>query len=312
MKVLVTGGTGMVGSGFKNLNNSSYDFVLVGSKDCDLTQEHSTHQLIKEISPDAIIHLAARVGGVKGNTDFVADFYRENIAINTNVLSSAANLGIKKVISLLSTCIYPDKVTYPLTEDQIHNGEPHPSNFGYAYAKRMLDIHSRALRQQYGCNFITAVPNNLYGPEDNFDLQNGHVIPAIIRKIWEAKNNLSDPIFWGDGRPLREFTFAPDVAKILIFLLENYDGSSPVNIGNLQEISIGKIVQKVAKQLDYVGPIYWDINKPSGQFKKPSSNEKLIKLGWKESHYVPFDEGIKRTCEWFVQNYPNVRGISEK
>ena len=309
MRVLVTGGTGMVGAGFKNLNNSAYDFVLVGSKDCDLAQEHSTHRLIKEISPDAIIHLAARVGGVKGNTDFVADFFEDNIAMNTNVLQSAANHRIRKVISLLSTCVYPDKVDYPLTEDQIHNGPPHPSNFGYAYAKRMLDVHSRALRQQYGCNFICAVPNNLYGPHDNFDLENGHVIPAIIRKVWVAKLSGISPVFWSDGSALREFTYAPDLAGILLYLLDEYNDPDPINIGITEERSIKSVVKLVCGNLGYDGDVIWDETQPAGQHRKPSSNKKLIDLGWEKNDYTSFDIGLKRTCDWFIKNYPDVRGV---
>ena len=169
MKVLITGGSGLVGSSFKNIDTNN-QLILVGSSDADLKNRKETENLIAKNQPDAIIHLAAKVGGVKGNSDFVADFFHENVLINTNVLNSARQFRVPKVVSLLSTCIYPDNPTYPLSEDQIHNGEPHPSNFGYAYAKRMLEIHSRAIRLQYGLNYITAVPNNIYGIKDNFDL----------------------------------------------------------------------------------------------------------------------------------------------
>jgi len=311
MKVLVTGGTGMVGSAFKDVESQypQYDFILLGSEDCDLTNENQTRSMIRHQKPDAIIHLAAKVGGVKGNSEFVADFYSDNIRMNTNILDAAHSYNVKKVLSLLSTCVYPDKANYPLTEKQIHLGPPHLSNFGYAYAKRMLDVQSRALRQQYGCNFICAVPNNLYGPHDNFDLENGHVIPAIIRKIWEAKHNGVEPVFWGDGKPLREFTFSQDIPRALLFLLENYDSPEPINIGNVKEMSIAVVVQKVCQKLQYNGPIYWNINQPSGQFRKPSSNINFIKLGWKDSSYVSFDEGIEITCNWFVEKYPNIRGL---
>lgn len=298
----------MVGSAFKKAK-TNHDIKLLSSKDANLLNSEDFKILLDKESPDAVIHLAAKVGGVKGNTNFIADFYSENIKINCNVLDACNNLGIKKVVSLLSTCVYPDNVKYPLTEDQIHNGEPHQSNFGYAYAKRMLDIHSRALRQQYNRNYICAVPNNLYGLYDNFDLDNGHVIPAIIRKIWEAKNNKNIPTFWGDGTPLREFTFSNDVARILLFLLENYDRPEPVNIGNVEQKSISSVVTIVSEILDYNGEIRWDVSKPAGQFKKPSSNAKLLKLGWESKNYTSFYEGMKKTCEWFINNYPNVRGV---
>jgi|TARA_R110002060_G_scaffold68228_6_gene76944 GDP-L-fucose synthase len=308
MRVLVTGGTGMVGSSFAE-EKSSHELILVGSKQYDLRSWHDTQLMMMNIIPDVVIHLAARVGGVKGNTDFVADFFSENINMNTNVLQASKEFGVKKVVSLLSTCVYPDKVNYPLTEDQVHNGPPHLSNFGYAYSKRMLDVQSKALRQQYGCNFICAIPNNLYGPHDNFDLENGHVIPAIIRKIWEAKQTGVAPIFWSDGSALREFTYAPDLSRILLHLLNEYNDPEPVNIGIAEERSIASVVDLVCKNLEYNGLVSWDESKPAGQYRKPSSNGKLISTGWDPSSYTAFEIGLKKTCDWFIENYPNVRGM---
>ena len=181
-KVLVTGGTGMLGSAFHEILPGT-QMVLVGSNDYNLTNYDAALRMMQDHRPDAVIHLAAHVGGVGGNTSYVADFYSDNIRINTNVLDAAHTHNIKKVVSLLSTCVYPDSVQYPLTENQLHTGAPHPSNFGYAYAKRMLDVQSKAYRQQHGHNFITAIPNNMFGENDNFDLENGHVVPAIIRKV---------------------------------------------------------------------------------------------------------------------------------
>lgn len=300
-KILITGGTGMVGSAFKQIiPNAEY------------INKNDFHDFSYNIKDKNIIHLAAKVGGVKANTDFIADFYIENSIINRKILEYA-NLGkAKKVVSLLSTCVYPDApyVTYPLTEDQLHMGPPHHSNFGYAYAKRMVDVMSRAYRQQYGCNFITAIPNNLYGENDNFDLENSHVVPALMRKIWEAKiNNQPSIEVWGDGSPLREFTYSLDIAKILMFLLENYDELEPINIGNTEEYSIKEVVEILCELLEYDGKITWNINKPNGQHRKPSSNKKLLELGWMKENYTPLREGLKKTCEWFKINYPNVRGI---
>ena len=308
MKILITGGTGMVGSAFKDIN-TKHNLVLIGSSEQDLTDYESAYSAISEHNPDAVIHLAARVGGVKGNSDYVADFYSDNIRINTNVLLPAPSLGVKKVLSLLSTCIYPDKATYPLTEEQIHNGPPHQSNFGYAYAKRMLEVQSRAYRQQYGRNFITAVPNNLFGEYDNFDLENGHVIPAIIRKVYEAKQSGSDIVLWGDGTPLREFTYSKDLAKILLLLLERYDRIEPINVGNTSECSIKDIAMIIADIFDYQGNIVWDTSKPKGQMRKPSDNSNLLNMGWKREDYSDFRDSLEKTCQWFLNNYPNVRGI---
>ena len=305
--ILITGASGMVGAAFRDILP---DATYLSSAEQDLRDPQSARFAMIEHKPGIVIHLAAKVGGVKSNTDHIADFYSDNILINTNVLNAAHAFGVKKVVSLLSTCVYPDKVDYPLTEDQIHNGEPHHSNFGYAYAKRMLDVESRAYRQQYGCNFICAVPNNLYGLNDNFDLENGHVIPALMRKIWEAKINNTPYIeVWGDGSPLREFTYSGDIAKILLFLLENYNEPEPINIGNTEEYSISGVVEMLCRILQYDGEIIWNKNMPNGQQRKPSSNKKLLDIGWKKEYYTSFEDGTKKVCKWFVDNYPNVRGV---
>lgn len=305
-RILITGGTGMVGSAFRKTLPQGF---FHSSGQFDLRDSTEARKMMEKYKPDAVIHLAAKVGGVKGNIDYVADYYSDNILINTNVLNASHLFGVKKVVSLLSTCIYPNKVRYPITEEQLHEGEPHFSNFGYAYSKRMIEVQSRAYRQQYGSNFICAVPNNLYGEHDNFDLDNSHVIPALIRKIWEAKiNNKDEVLVWGDGTPVREFTYSEDISKVLIFLLNNYDDSSPVNIGNTQEYSISDVVKNICQTLEYRGKVRWDTSKPSGQHKKPSDNTKLIEMGWDKNDFTPLNVGLKNTCDWFIMNYPNVRG----
>ena len=308
MKILITGGTGMLGTAFKEAE-TEHDLALVSSKDGDLRDFQSTRLLFAEHKPDAVIHLAAKVGGVKANTDSMSDFYTDNIQINTNVLKCAGQFGVKKAVSLLSTCVYPDNAAYPLTEDQIHAGRPHSSNFGYAYAKRMLDVQSRAMRQQYGCNFITAIPNNLFGPNDNYDLENSHVIPAIMRKMHEAKLNNENVVLWGDGSPLREFTYSKDLADILLFLLEHYDKPVPINVGNTQEYSIKKVAEIVAEIVGFNGEIVWDISRPMGQHRKPSDNSRLIELGWRQENYTNLRKALTETYKWVILNYPNLRGI---
>ena len=308
MKILVTGGSGMIGHSFKNYK----DCILVGSKDYDLRHYQSARHMVSRHRPDAIIHLAAKVGGVKANMENNGDFYSDNILINHNVLRCARQYDVKKVVSLMSTCVYPrvEFVNYPLTEEQIHNGPPHDSNFGYAFSKRMLDVQSRGYREQYGCNFITAIPNNLFGENDNFHLEDSHVIPAMIRKVYEAKMNNTDVVLWGDGSPLREFTYSKDLAKILLFLLKNYNEKEPINVGNPHEVSIKNVAKLVAQNMNFKGNIRWDTDKPSGQFRKPSSNKKLLDLGWKNSDYTSFEKSLKKTCNWFIINYPNIRGIT--
>ena len=301
MTCIVTGGTGMVGTAFKSLLPQA-EFIT----------KEQFHNLSYDINNKFVFHLAAKVGGVKANTDYVADFYYENSNLNEKILHYAFTNSAQKVVSLLSTCVYPDApyIQYPLTEDQLHLGPPHESNFGYAYAKRMVDVMSRAYRQQHGCNFITAIPNNLYGENDNFDLENSHVIPALIRKVWEAKINDKNYVeCWGDGAPLREFTYSKDIAKILLFLLENYNQPEPINIGNTDEYSIKEVVEIICKQLDYNGEVIWQTDKPSGQHRKPSCNQKLLDLGWKKEDYTSLENGLKKTCNWFIMTYPNVRGV---
>lgn len=307
MKILITGGTGMVGSAFEHIYPKRN--IIICPRTYDLRISQHAQRVLQNIRPDAIIHLAAKVGGVKANMEYLGDFYRDNILINTNVLEAARKFKVKKVVSLLSTCIYPDEVNYPLTEDQIHNGPPHPSNYAYAYAKRMLDIQSRAYRDQYGCNFITAIPNNLFGEHDNFDLENSHVLPAIIRKVYEAKLNGTSVSLWGDGSPLREFTYSRDLAEILLFLLDHYNEPDPINVGNTNEISIKEAAETICEIMDFKGEINWDTTKPKGQHRKPSSNSKLLDLGWRKENYTNFKKALTKTCEWVILKYPSIRGI---
>jgi len=304
---LITGGSGMVGKSFLDkLPNAIY----ISSEQYDLRDPVQASNMFEEYRPRFVIHLAARVGGVLANMNNLGSFYYDNVMMNTNVLESARIFETEKLISCLSTCIYPDQVTYPLTEDQIHNGAPHQSNYSYAYTKRMIEIQSRAYKEQYGCNFISMAPNNLFGQFDNFSLEGSHVIPAMIRKIYEAKLNNTRAEFWGDGTPLREFTYSQDIPDVALFLLEKYDSPDVINVGNSHEVSIKYAVSKVQEYFDFGGEIFWDTTKPMGQFRKPSSNKKLLDLGWQEENYTSMEKGLKETCEWFIMNYPNnIRGV---
>jgi len=305
-RVLVTGGSGMVGAALKRIIPNAY---FLSSTDCDLRDASATKRLFQKNKFNKVIHLAATVGGVRANTEFVADFFYNNILINTNVLHTSKELGIEKVLSLMSTCVYPNVANYPLVAKEIHEGPPHSSNFGYAYAKRMLDVQSRAYRYQYGCNFVTAIPNNLYGEYDNFDIENGHVIPTMIRKFHEGNLTGKEVTLWGDGSALREFTYSDDLARILVFLLERHNYEYPINIGNSTEVTIKHLAEKIAKIMRFNGKIIWDNSRPAGQHRKPSSNASLIDLGWESSDYVGLDLGLENTCKWFMDNYPKVRGV---
>lgn len=304
-KILVTGGSGMIGSA---LREELPYAIYVSSREYDLTDIEQCESMFEKHKPKYVFHLAARVGGVKANYDYLADFYDDNILINTNVLKCASKFNVQKLLSMLSTCVYPANTNYPLVEKNIHCGEPHWTNFAYAYAKRMLDVQSRSYRKQYGCNFITAVPNNMYGINDNFHLEDSHVIPAMIRKIHEAKLSNSNVNLWGDGTPIREFTYSRDIAKIIIFLMENYNGPDPINIGNTKSISILDLALTLKKIIGLKSDIIWDTTKLSGQHKKPSSNKKLLETGFDIETYTPIKEGLSETYEWFQNTYPNVRG----
>lgn len=308
MKVTIFGGSGLLGSAL-NETCANRNIDSLTSKDLDLSAN------IKNITKifrhnDVWINSAAKVGGVKANTDFVADFYQDNIAIGSNVMQLAKINKVKKLISILSTCIYPDSpyVSYPLTEDQLHMGPPHQSNFGYAYAKRMLDVASRAYRQQWNCNFIAVIPNNLYGPHDNYDINGGHVIPSLIRKFYEAHLEGHEVVVWGTGSALREFTYSKDAAEIIWMLLDSYDTSEPINIGNTEEISIGDLANLIGKIVGYKRNIKFDHSKPEGQYRKPTSNAKLKSIA-SNLNYTSLEKGLTETIEHFIKNYPNIRGI---
>ena len=307
-KILITGGTGLVGSAFQNIPN----VILVGSKDYNLRNRDQVIKMFNDHKPEQVIHLAGKVGGVLGNMTFAADYFEDNMDMNVNVLKIARDTGVKKVISLLSTCVYPDGASYPLSEKYLHTGEPHPSNFSYAYAKRMLDIQSRAYRKQDGLNYICAIPNNLYGENDNFEPIYSHVVPALIRKMYEAKIKNNDEIeLWGTGDALRELTYSSDIAKILMMLLNDYDDVEPINIGNIEEISIKDLAQLIRKEIGFEGKIVWNTDKPTGQLRKPSDNTKFKTL-YSNFEYTSLEVGIKKTCEWFISNFPeNVRGCKD-
>lgn len=303
-KYYITGATGLLGSEILK--------ILDSSNICDETFNRvDLRSNQPKSNADIWIHCAARVGGIKANSTRPAEFFDDNMLMNMNVVSSAKSRNAK-LVSVLSTCIYPDNMPelYPMKEESMHLGPPPATNAAYAFSKRMLEYQSRAYRQQYGCNFISVIPNNLYGVNDNYDLNSGHVIPALIRKFHEAKIFGYDHVdIWGSGKPMREFTFARDAAEIILWLSENYDGEEPVNIGNPEQISIMALAHMIAEEIGYDGGGNFDRSKPDGQYQKPSSNEKLKSLGW-NGEYTPLRKGLRETIKSFQDRYPNVRGVN--
>jgi GDP-L-fucose synthase len=298
-KTLVTGGTGMVGSAI----NAD---IKIGSKDCDLRDPHAVDTLFAQNQPQNVIHCAAKVGGVGSNMLYKGQYFYDNIMINTNVIESARKHNVKNLVCFLSTCVFPDNVKYPLTIDQIHQGEPHSSNYPYAYSKRMADIQIRAYKEQYNLNYKSVIPCNIYGPNDNFNVENGHVLPALIHKCYLAKQNNTPLHIWGSGLPLREFIYSKDVAVITEWILQNYEGSEPIILSTSEEISIKQLVEIVVKEMKFDGKVIFDTSKPEGQFRKPSDNSKLKEL-IPSFKFTPLEIGLQETIEWFVSNYQNAK-----
>ena len=297
--LLVTGGTGLVGSSIKA-------DIKLSTKDVDLRDFQSTLTLFENMRPNKVIHTAARVGGLGGNMNYKGEFFYENIMINTNVLESCRKVGVEKVVSFLSTCVFPDNVEYPLTEKKVHLGEPHSSNYPYAYAKRMAEVQSRAYNEQYGTNYVCVIPTNIYGPHDNFSISNGHVLPALLHKCYLAKQNGTDLEVWGSGKPLREFIYSEDVAKLSEWVLDNYEEQEPIILSTSEEISIKDVVDIVVDKFDFKGNVVWQSDKPDGQFRKPSDNSKLLSY-LPDFKFTPIEEGVEKTVEWLIQNYENIR-----
>jgi len=301
---LVTGADGLVGSAFRR--NEVPQTVLLRHKDVDLTDYYLARNRFLELRPERVIHLAAQVGGIGGNVAHSGEYFRNNILINTNVLEASRLAGVRKLISFMSTCVFPDRSAYPLQEKDLHNGPPHPSNFGYAYAKRMLEVQSCAYRKEWGCNYIVAIPTNIYGPNDNFSLTEGHVVPALVHKTFVAKQNKSDLTVWGSGKPLREFVLADDIAKLTLWAMDHYNEDEPIIFSSGIEVSIRELVEMVARKMRFQGNIVFDASKPDGQFRKPSDTSKLKRL-LPQFAWTPLEEGIERTVDWFQCNYPKLR-----
>jgi GDP-L-fucose synthase len=303
--ILITGGSGLVGSALKTVStNYHFKFIFLSSTDCDLTSYSHTLYTFSSYNPDYVIHLAACVGGLFKNMNHKVDMYEKNILINTNVLKVCHEIKVKKVISCLSTCIFPDKTIYPIDETMLHNGPPHISNDAYAYAKRMLEVHSRAYQEQYGDNFICVIPTNIYGPHDNFHLQDSHVIPGLIHKCYLAKKENKSFIVAGSGTPLRQFIYSEDLAKLILWTLENYNEKEPIilSVPESQEKSINYIATCIAKEFNYENNMEFDTNKPDGQYKKTADNSKLMSY-IKSFQFTPIEEGITKTVDWFINNY---------
>lgn len=306
--ILVTGGSGLVGNAIKHISslyNEKYEFVFISSKQYDLTIMKDTINMYEEYKPNYVIHLAACVGGLFRNMNNKVDMLEKNLMINYNIVKCSHDYKVEKLIACLSTCIFPDKeVTYPIDESMLHNGAPHNSNNAYAYAKRMLEIHCRCYRENYGDNFSCIIPTNIYGPNDNFDLENGHVLPALIHKCFLAKQNGDDFVIRGTGKPLRQFIFSYDLAKIIMIIFEkNITENIIISVPEEQEISIGDIGKIIADNFDYGDRALFDSNYSDGQYKKTVGIDKLKNIIGDDFQFTTIKDGIKISIDWFLSNY---------
>ncbi|EIE22791.1 putative GDP-L-fucose synthetase [Coccomyxa subellipsoidea C-169] len=310
--ILVTGGTGLVGKAVQEIiaqdPPKGETWVFIGSKDADLTSYEETKALFERVKPTQIIHLAAFVGGLFANMKYKVEFWRKNILMQDNIMVLSKEYGVKKLVSCLSTCIFPDKTTYPIDETMIHLGPPHSSNEGYAYAKRLVDVQNRMYNEQYGCNFTSVVPTNIFGKHDNFNLDQGHVVPNLIHKCYIAQRDGTPFTAWGSGKPLRQFIYNLDLARLMIWVLREYKEADPIilSVGEEDEVPISDVVHMIADSMGFMGEIIFDKTKADGQYKKTASNLKL-RAYLPDFKFTPMATAIRETTAWFKENYDTAR-----
>lgn len=303
-KIYVAGHRGLVGSAIvRKLKEKGYNNIVVRDhKDLDLRDQYKTREFFELERPDYVFLAAAKVGGIYANATYPADFIYDNLAIEVNVIKAAYDFGVKKLLFLGSSCIYPKFAPQPIKEEYLLSGYLEPTNEAYAIAKIAGLKMCQYFNQQYGTNYISVMPTNLYGPNDNFDLESSHVLPALIRKFHEAKvNNKPYVEVWGTGSPRREFLYVDDLADACVFLMAEYNGNDVINIGTGEDITIRELAELIKRIVGYNGEIKFDTSKPDGTPRKLLDVSKLRKLGWR--HKVSLEEGIYRTYKWFVEEY---------
>ena len=302
-KIYVAGHRGLVGSAIvRRLRAGGYDNLLTAtSKELDLRDQAAVREFFERERPDTVFLAAAKVGGILANNDYPADFIYQNLMIEANVIESARQSDVDKLLFLGSTCIYPKLAPQPLKEEYLLTGPLEPTNEWYAVAKIAGIKLCQAYRRQYGCKFISAMPTNLYGPEDNFDLETSHVMPALIRKFHEARVKDEPAVtVWGSGKPLREFLHVDDCAAACLFLMQHYDAEEIVNIGVGADISIAELAGLVKEVVGYKGVIVYDASKPDGAPRKLVDVSRINGLGWQAG--VSLKEGVRSAYEWFLQH----------
>ncbi|MEG1848844.1 MAG: GDP-L-fucose synthase [Lachnospiraceae bacterium] len=307
-KIYVAGHRGLVGSAIvRNLQEKGYTHIIGKThKELNLLSQAEVTQFFKEERPDIVVLAAAKVGGINANNTTPAEFAYENMQIQCNVIKCCHDYKVKKLLFLGSTCIYPKLAPQPIPEDALLTGPLEETNEAYAIAKIAGLEMCKFYKRQYGDDFISCMPTNLYGPYDNYELNGSHVMPAMIRKFHEAKMNMDPAVeLWGTGTPLREFLYVDDMADACVFLLEHYAGEQHVNIGTGTEVTIGELAEKVQKAVGYRGRIIWNASMPDGTPRKLTDVTKLHGLGW--THKIELEEGIQKAYDWFKENESHAR-----
>jgi GDP-L-fucose synthase len=302
-KVYIAGHRGLVGSAVWRLLQSRGHTGLIGrtSAELDLRDRGAVDAFFDEQRPAYVVLAAAKVGGILANATYPAEFLSDNLRIQLNVMDAAARTAVGRLLFLGSSCIYPKHAPQPISEDALLTGPLEPTNDAYAIAKIAGVLHVQALRREHGVSFISAMPTNLYGPGDNFDLQNSHVLPALIRRMHEARlTNAPEVALWGTGSPRREFLHVEDLARAVILLLEAFDDPQPINVGAGSDLSIKSLADLVAEVVGYTGTITWDTSKPDGTPRKLLDGSRLNALGWKPE--IELSTGIRATYDWYVEN----------
>jgi GDP-L-fucose synthase len=305
-KIYVAGHRGLVGSSIlRALDKAGYKNIVYRThKELDLTNFEAVKNFFDQERPDYVFLAAAKVGGIWANKTHKAEFIYENLQIQNSVIKNAYDFGVKKLLFLGSSCIYPKMCPQPIKEEYLLSGYLEETNDAYAIAKISGLMMCRAFRQQYGVDYISAMPTNLYGYNDNFDLESSHVLPALMRKIHDAKEtNAPEVTVWGTGTVLREFLFVDDLADALIFLMNNYTGEEHVNVGTGTDVSIKELAQLICKVVGYDGKLVFDTSKPDGTPKKLLDVSKINSLGWEAK--VSLEDGIRKTYDWYLQEYKN-------
>ncbi|WP_186576560.1 GDP-L-fucose synthase [Aquibacillus kalidii] len=311
-KIYVAGHRGLVGSAIvRKLEEKGYtNLVYRTSSELDLTDKNKVDSFFESEKPEYVFLAAAKVGGIVANNEYPADFIRDNLLIQTNVIDAAYRNGVQKLLFLGSTCIYPKFAPQPMNEDSLLTGILEPTNEPYAIAKiagiKMCESYNR----QYGTNYISVMPTNLYGPNDNFDLETSHVLPALIRKFHEAKLNETPTVeVWGTGKPRREFLYSDDLADASVYLMNTYEGNQFVNVGLGKDISIGELAEKIKAVVGYEGEIIYNTSKPDGTPRKLVDVTKLSEIGWEAS--ISLDQGLKEAYDWFLTNIENATTVAK-